>query len=102
MNPRPTLALALSLAACTPQQQASVDRVVVAGQIFCAKATASGPLVVALADAAGAPIVVTGQAAGTVAAACAVVGGIPTTPPPNPGQAPVVAVKVTMPAAGAK
>ena len=80
------------LIGCSPAQQAQVDRAVVAGQLFCAKATQSGPLVVALADALGAPIVVTGRTASAVAAACALIGAIPVTPPIKPADAPVVAV----------
>lgn len=75
---------------------ASTNKTVVAGQLFCAKAQAAGPLVVALADAAGAPVVVTGQAAGTVAAACAVIGAIPVTPPADPASAPVVAAPIVV------
>jgi hypothetical protein len=80
----------LALAACSPSQQ----KTVAAGQLFCAQATATGPLVVALADAAGAPITVTNKASDVVAKACAVIGAIPVTPPPNPVQAPVVAAPI--------
>jgi hypothetical protein len=84
------------LAGCTPAQQTAVDRFVVTGQLFCARATVTGPLVVALADAAGVPFTVTGKSAEVVARACAVIGAIPTTPPPNPGQAPVVAAPIVV------
>jgi len=84
----------LLLGACSASDQTKVDRVVVQGQLFCAKAQTSGALVVALADAAGVPISVTGRTAGAVAAACAAIGAIPVSPPPNPGQAPVVAAPI--------
>jgi hypothetical protein len=80
------------LVACSPAQQAQAERVVVAGQLFCAKATQTGPLVVALADALGAPVVVTGRTAAAVSDACAIIGAIPVTPPAKPADAPVVAV----------
>jgi len=82
------------LAACNAQQTDAVNRAVVAGQQFCAVATATAPLVVALADTAGAPVTVTGKSSAIVAATCALVGGIPVVPPPNPAAAPVVAVPV--------
>ena len=80
------LAAGLALSACT-----TANRIVVDGQLFCATATAAGPLVVALANASGAPVIVTGAAAADVAAACRVIGAIPVSPPPNPAAAPVVA-----------
>lgn len=87
---------ALALSACSDATTARVDRVIVQGQAFCARATATGPLVVALADAAGVPISVTGRTASSVAAACAAVGAIPVSPPPNPSQAPVVAAPIVV------
>jgi len=90
----------LSLAACAAPTSAGVQtteqKAVVAGQLFCAQATATGPLVVALADAAGAPVVVTGAASATVAAACAAIGAIPVMPPANAPAAPVVAAPVVV------
>jgi hypothetical protein len=80
------------LAGCSPAQQAQAERAVVAGQLFCAKATATGPLVVALADALGAPVVVTGRTASAVVDACAIIGAFPVSPPPVPASASVVAV----------
>jgi predicted ATPase len=80
------------LAGCSPAQQAQADRAVAAGQLFCAKATATGPLVVALADALGAPVVVTGRTASAVADACALIGAIPVVPPSKPADVPVVSV----------
>lgn len=85
---RALLLLALLLAGCSAAQQ---QRVVAAGQLFCAKATVDGPLTVALADALGAPVIVTGLTADVVKADCAVIQAIPVTPPPNPAAAPVVA-----------
>ncbi len=85
---------ALLLAGCSAQQTATVNRVVAEGQLYCAIATVNGPLVVALANAAGAPVTVTGKAASAVAADCAVIGAIPTVPPPVPAAAPVVAAGV--------
>jgi len=84
----------VALAACTAQQASTVNRIVAEGQLYCAIATANGPLVIALANAAGVPVTVTGKAAGAVAAACAVIGGIPVVPPPSPAAAPVVAAVV--------
>jgi hypothetical protein len=96
-------AVTLALCACTAAQLSSLGtstgNTVKAGQLFCAEATATGPLVVALANAVGAPVKVTGQAAADVAAACALINAIPVTPPPNPSQAPVVATNTTLPAA---
>lgn len=101
----------LLLAACNPQQlatfqsdaakvQAVANSVVVAGQLFCAKAAPSGPIVVALANSFGVPVTVTGQASADVSAACNVIGGIPVSPPFNPVSAPTVAAPVTtLPAA---
>jgi hypothetical protein len=83
----------LALAACSATTQTSA---VTAGQLFCAKATADGPLVVALADAVGAPVVVTGLASAVVAADCAAINAIPVSPPAAPASAPTVSA--TLPA----
>lgn len=80
----------VNLAGCS-----STNSNVVNGQLFCATATATGPLVVALADEAGVPFTVTNKASALVSAACALVNGIPVTPPANPTQAPVVAAKTS-------
>jgi hypothetical protein len=86
------------LAACSPTQIAKVQsgeqRVVAAGQLFCAQATQTGPLVIALADSIGVPVVVTGATASSVSAACKVVDAIPVSPPADPASAPVVAANV--------
>jgi hypothetical protein len=84
-------ALALWLAACSPAQQ---TKAVVDGQMFCAKATATGPLVVAIADASGVPVSVIGMTSAAVQGVCATIAAIPVTPPVDPGAAPVVAVVV--------
>jgi hypothetical protein len=88
--------LGLWLAGCTSAQNA---RIVADGQLYCAKATVTGPLVVAIADAAGAPVIVTGLASGLVSDICATIGAIPVVPPANPAAAPVVAVAVAPAAA---
>lgn len=82
---------ALILVGCNAQL---TNRAVVDGQLFCAKATAAGPLVVALADAAGVPFTVTNKSAQVVANACAVINAIPVAPPPAPAAAPVVAAPI--------
>lgn len=82
------LPVLIGLASCSPAQQATAVK---DGQLFCASATATGPLVVALANAAGAPVIVTGLAAQTVASDCAAIGAIPVAPPPVPASTPVVA-----------
>lgn len=85
--------MAIVITACTPAQIAATQ---VQGQLFCAKATPTVPLVVALADAAGGPISVIGLAASTVAAFCNAwaAGATPVTPPPNPTAAPIVAAPI--------
>ncbi len=94
------LASMLAVSACTAaqNQQAAVmaQNAVVAGQLFCGTVTKTGPLIVALADASGAPVTVTGKASVVVADACAVIGGIPVSPPANPAAAPVVAAPVAV------
>lgn len=90
MNRFVAIAAALALAACANPQ---VQQAVVSGQQFCATATATGPLVVALVNTAGTPVTVTNKGAADVAAACALIGAIPVSPPANPAAAPVVAVK---------
>lgn len=93
-------ALALvAVAGCTAQQLTSASTAVKTGQLFCAKATANGPLVVALANAAGVGVVVTNQASKDVATACALIAAIPVTPPANPAAAPLVASATTLPTA---
>lgn len=101
MTRLPTIALAaaLSLAACTPAAQQQIDTVlntsVTGAQAFCGRASILGPAVVALIDAStGKAYEVTGRTAASVAAACAIVGGIPVVPPAVPAAVPAVAVKV--------
>lgn len=78
-----------SLTGCTTAQLAKVQ---VAGQEFCAKATADGPLVVALVDTLGVPVVVTNVASALVAKACQVwdVAAVPVSPPA--GSVPTVSI----------
>ena len=70
-----------------------------AGQAFCAKATADGPLVVALVSATANPqaILVTGLTSAAVAAACQ--AWAPTAVPVVPPAVAVPAVAVVVPAA---
>lgn len=89
------IALAIAgIAACSTSDQAKLApikaRLVVDGQLFCAKYTTAGPVVVALATSLGTPIVVTGVANTVVEADCALIDAFPVTPPPNPALAPVV------------
>ncbi len=93
------LSAALALAACTPATQTRIDAAlntaVTGSQAFCARAAVLGPPVVALVDAATAKAwEVTGKTAAAVAAACAVVNGIPVVPPGDPTAVPAVAVRV--------
>lgn len=68
------------------------------GQLFCAEATATGPLIVALENAAGVPVNVTGKEAATVEAACAAwsATAVPVAPPASatPASVPTVAAPV--------
>lgn len=77
------------VAGCTAAQLAKVQT---AGQLFCAKATADGPLVVAVVDTLGAPVVVTNVASAIVAAACKAwdSAAVPVSPPT--GTVPTVAI----------
>jgi hypothetical protein len=79
--------LAVWLAACSPAQVAQ-------GQLYCAKTVAGLPMVVALVDLAGAPVIATNAGEAFVNASCALVAGIPVSPPAAPSAAPVVAVAV--------
>ncbi len=67
------------------------------GQLFCAIATSSGPIVAALIDAAsgGAAVIATNAASALVASECALAGGVPVSPPAVPEAAPVVAIDTT-------
>jgi sugar (pentulose or hexulose) kinase len=62
-------------------------------------ATPTGQVVVALANASGVPVVVTNMAQAWVAAACAVIGGTPVSPPANAVSVPVKAANVPPPVA---
>jgi hypothetical protein len=94
------LAAAFGVAACSSAQVTSATQnAVAAGQLFCTMATPTGQVVVALADASGVPVVVTNMAQAWVAAACAVIGGIPVSPPTNEASVPVEAANVPPPVA---
>ena len=98
MNRTAIIAATLAaLAGCTPAQQTAFNNVVVAGQAFCQRVTASGPEIVALATVSGTPVSVIGQSKAWVASACALVDGQPVPPPATP--TPVKVEKVTPPAA---
>jgi hypothetical protein len=91
MRKQLVLVAALAAASCTSAQiAANTARVVAAGQLFCSKATADGPLVVALATATGVPVIVTGATSAAVAAACASIGAVPVPPPLNAGTVPTL------------
>jgi hypothetical protein len=85
-----------TLAACSNAQLATVSadatKTVAYGQLFCAKATASGPLIVQVADQLGAPISVVNREAKNVADICNVINAIPVSPPPAPALAPTVSI----------
>jgi hypothetical protein len=91
-----TLGVCLLIAACTQSQiNQAVNTTVADGQFFCAKAEPGGvTAVVALETALGVPVIVTGMTSASVAAACAVIDGIPVSPPANPASAPVVTAPV--------
>lgn len=102
---------ALALSGCSAAQlqttqadltkaQTDAAALVAKGALFCAKAQGiDGTITVMLANAAGVPVSVTGQASSDVAAACKLINAIPVVPPANPGAAPVVATKTTLPPA---
>jgi hypothetical protein len=87
--------ITVGLVACSQQQLTTVSN---DGRLFCAVATAEGPIIVSLANAEGVPVTVTNQSAAAVAAACAVIDGIPVTPPAAGTTVPVVASSTTLPA----
>ena len=88
--------LAVALAGCVaPSPTNALNTVVADGQLFCGVASAAGPLVVGIVDAANnKAVTVTGQASKWVSNVCALVNGIPVTPPAVPAATPVVAVTV--------
>ncbi len=93
--------LVTAVAACTTlpsQSQIANSPAFKSGQLFCAEATATGPLVVALENQLGVPVTVTNKEASVVAAACAAwnAAAIPVAPPANatPATVPVVAAVV--------
>lgn len=116
MNRLTILLTALALAGCgtTPAQQTqlvaagqtlasvaaanntTVASLVTKGGLFCSRATTGAPLVIALANLYGAPVSVVNQTAVDVAAACALVGGVPVAPPVDAASAPVVTAPVAV------
>lgn len=91
----PHLAALGLLAACTTAQQTQIQTAVTAGQLFCAEATAAGPIVVGIINSLDqTAVTVTNQTASYVAGVCAAINAVPVTPPAAPAQAPVVAVNV--------
>lgn len=88
------LATAASAIGLSAQAVTAAQTVVAYGQLFCAQATVSGPVVSAIVDAAGVPVTVTNKAASWVAAVCGLIGGTPVSPPAMPAAAPVKAVNV--------
>ena len=89
-------AAAVTLADVAVANNTTAATLVTKGGLFCAKATAGAPLVVALANLYGAPVSVVNQSADAVAAACALVGGVPVAPPADPAAAVVVKAPVAV------
>lgn len=85
------VAIPLAVLSCTSTGQLSTQ-----GQLFCALASPSGPIVSAIVTATPDPraVLAEGTAATIVQAICAAAGGVPVSPPPNPAAAPTVAVDV--------
>lgn len=95
MNKLILAAVVIVLSGCNAAQVAPA---VTAGQLYCAKATSTGPLVVALATASGGPVSVIDKTAAYVAAACAVAGAVAVSPPANAAAAPTLTIPaVTIP-----
>jgi hypothetical protein len=87
----------LALAGCTPAQQAQLNSVVVAGQLFCSVvAGGTGANVVAIATTSNVPVSVIGKTSAEVAAICQLVNGLPVVPPATGAP---VAVKPVAPVA---
>ena len=101
MKPRATslLVLAAGLASgCSHNTALQVaTQATAAGQLFCAVASSTGDIVVALADASGVPVVATNMAESWVKAACAVIGGVPVSPPGNAASVPVKSANLPLP-----
>lgn len=76
------LLLLLGVSACT--QLSTPAARYTEGQLLCAVATATGPLVVPLISKAGVPVIVTGLASALVASYCTQAGGVPVAPPASP------------------
>lgn len=94
------LATIASLAGCSNLTQKNITHSTAFqnGQLFCAMATANGPLIVALENATGVPVNVINKSSALVAASCAAWNAlaIPVTPPANATKTtvPIVATQV--------
>lgn len=91
------LVMSGTLMGCTAQQVQQADTqvgaVVQAGQLVCAKATATGPLVVALTSAIDQRAVLAANATKKyVDLACGLIGAIPVSPPPADQKIPTMAI----------
>lgn len=95
--------IALFVVGCTAQQidafNNATNNAIVQGQLFCAKATATGPLIVAVVSAASgteksSPVIATNATATFVSNVCSGIGAIPVAPPNNTANVPVIAVKI--------
>lgn len=97
-----TAACVLALAACSTDQQAKIQGAAATpgGQLFCAFAAATGPIVAKMVvdkmanseSGQAIAIIATGLAEQEREAICAKKGGILSEPPANPSNAPAVAV----------
>lgn len=85
-----------TLASVAAAQNTTVASIVTQGNLFCGKATTGAPLIVALTNIYGAPVTVVNQTAADVATACALIGGVPVSPPADPASTPVVAAPVAV------
>lgn len=88
------ISAAAMLAGCTPAQIQQAQAIQNDGRLFCARATAAGPIVASLANAAGVPVRVTDESSAAVAKACALWDAVPVMPPAT--VVPVVAVPTTL------
>lgn len=85
-----------TLAVVASNNSTTVATLVSEGSLFCEKATLTAPLIIALANIYNVPVSVTGMTDDSVKTACALVGGIPVSPPADPAKAVVVPVDVAM------
>ena len=90
------LAAAVALVGCTPAQQAQLNSVVVAGQLFCSVvAGGTEANIVAIATTSNVPVSVIGKTSAEVAAICQLVNGLPVSPPATAVPVAVKAVATT-------